>query len=39
MRLSQRWAVRAQADYLRVEAESAEANPRVGVGVVYRIGR
>jgi opacity protein-like surface antigen len=37
VRLSDRWAVRAQADYLRVEADRAEGNLRVGVGVVYRI--
>jgi opacity protein-like surface antigen len=39
LRLSERWALRAQADYLRIEAEPAEGNPRAGVGVVYRIGR
>jgi opacity protein-like surface antigen len=39
VRLSDRWAVRAQADYLRVESDPAEGNLRVGGGVVYRIGR
>ena len=37
VRLSDRWAVRAQADYLRIEADPAEGNLRVGAGVVYRI--
>lgn len=37
VRLSDRWAVRAQADYLRVESDPAEGNLRVGGGIVYRI--
>ena len=37
VRLSNHWAIRAQADYLRVESDPAEGNLRFGGGIVYRI--